>query len=272
MKNFIFSIICFLFLIVFSGCAEKNTIDDKRLIVAASQTPHAEILEQCRTFIEARGYELEIRVFSDYVLPDEATVSGEVDANFFQHTPYLEDYNRKNKTDLVPVLKVHYEPLGIYQGRRTSLEDIENARIAIANDTSNGARGLLLLQELGIIQLDASKGVNVGVRDIIQNPHNVQIVELEAAIIPAQLTDVDFGIINGNYALEAEVPRSKLLASESSTSLAAQTYANILAVKRENKDKEAIRILVEALKQPEIAAFINANYQGVVVPLLGGEE
>lgn len=264
--------IVYIFLLVVvlfsSGCAEKNSIDDKKIIVAASQTPHAEILEQTRAYIEARGYTLEIRVFSDYVLPNEAVFSGEVDANFFQHLPYLEDYNEKNKTDLVSVLKVHYEPLGIYKGRRTSLDDLENAKIAIANDNSNGARGLLLLQDLNIIKLDESKGMNVTINDIVENPHNVKIVELEAAVIPSQLADVDFGIINGNYALEAAIPKSKLLGSEESDSLAAQTYANIIAVKAENKDKEAIRILIEALCEENIAEYINTTYQGVVVPLI----
>ena len=219
------------------GCAEKS-IDDKDRR-AASQTPHAEILEQARAYIESKGYEFEIRVFSDYVLPNEATVSGEIDANFFQHLPYLEDYNKNNKTNLVSVLKVHNEPLGLYQGRRKSLDDLQNAKIAIANDNSNGARGLLLLQEQNIIKLDESKGVNVSVGDVVENPYNVEIIELEAAVIP-QLADVDFAVINGNYALEAQVPQM-LLASEKAI-FAAQTYANIIAVRAENKDKEAIKV------------------------------
>ncbi|NLH54908.1 MAG: metal ABC transporter substrate-binding protein [Acholeplasmataceae bacterium] len=267
MKKHIALFIGILFLLL-SGCAEKNSIDDKRIVVAASQTPHAEILEQARAYIESKGYEFEIRVFSDYVLPNEATMSGEIDANFFQHLPYLEDYNKNNKTNLVSVLKVHYEPLGLYQGRRKSLDDLQNAKIAIANDNSNGARGLLLLQEQNIIKLDESKGVNVSVGDVVENPYNVEIIELEAAVIPSQLADVDFAVINGNYALEAQVPQSKLLASEKSDSLAAQTYANIIAVRAENKDKEAIKVLVEALSQPNIAEFINDNYLGAVVPLV----
>lgn len=145
---------------------------------------------------------------------------------------------------------------------------MENAKIAIANDNSNGARGLLLLQEKNIIVLDKSKGTNVTVNDIIENPYNVNIVELEAAVIPSQLTDVDFAVINGNYALEAGISKTKLLASEESDSLAAQTYANIIAVKAENKDKEAIKILVEALSQENIVKYINDTYQGVVVPLV----
>ncbi|MGI6767884.1 MAG: MetQ/NlpA family ABC transporter substrate-binding protein [Bacilli bacterium] len=268
MKKFVCLCFCVLFLFVFSGCVSKNSIDDKNIVVAASQTPHAEILEQTRAFIESKGYTLEIRVFNDYVVPNEVTASGEVDANFFQHLPYLEDYNKNNKTNLVSVLKVHYEPLGLYQGKRTSLDDLENAKIAIANDNSNGARGLLLLQEKNIIVLDQSKGTNVTVNDIIENPHNVKIVELEAAVIPSQLSDVDYAIINGNYALEAAIPKAKLLASEEAGSLAAQTYANIIAVKAEYKDKEAIKILIEALNQENIVKFINDTYQGVVVPLV----
>ncbi len=261
--TFIFGIFC---LFILFGCVSKNSIDDKNIVIAASQTPHSEILEQTREYLENKGYTLEIRVFNDYVIPNEATVSGEVDANFFQHLPYLNDYNKNNHTDLVSVLRVHYEPLGLYQGRRNSLNNLENAKIAIANDNSNGARGLLLLELQNIITLDSSKGANVTVNDIIANPYNIKIVELEAAVIPSQLSDVDFAVINGNYALEANIPNSKLLASEESDSLGAETYANIIAVKAENKDKEAIKVLIEALKQKNISEYILNTYNGVVIP------
>ncbi|MDD4000797.1 MAG: MetQ/NlpA family ABC transporter substrate-binding protein [Bacilli bacterium] len=267
MKKIIILLFNLLLVFIFSGCKDQKGIDDKIIVVAASQTPHAEILEQTRSYLEERGYTLEIRVFNGYVIPNEVTVSGEVDANYFQHSPYLNDYNLNNNTNLVSVLKVHFEPLGLYQGRRTSLDNLDRAKIAIANDNSNGARGLLLLESLGIITLSKTKGVNVTVNDITNNPHQIEIVELDPASIPAQLVDVDFAVINGNYALEAAVPQSKLLASEESASLGATTYANIIAVKAENKDKEAILVLVEALKQANISEYILNTYSGMVEPI-----
>lgn len=249
------------------GCGEKNTINDKKIVVAASETPHAEILEQTRSYIESQGYELEIKVFNDYVIPNEVTESGEVDANFFQHFPYLKDFNEKHNTHLASVLQVHFEPLGLYQGKRTSLDNLNNAKIAIANDTSNGARGLLLLEQAGIIKLDSSKGVNVTVNDITENKFNVEILELEAAIIPVQLQDLDFAVINGNYALEANISSDKLLGSEASDSLGASTYANIIAVKDGNQQSDAIKVLVDALNQASIRTFIENTYNGIVIPL-----
>jgi len=249
------------------GCKDKNSIDDLKIVLAASESPHAEILEQTRAYIESKGYTLEIKVFSDYVVPNEVTQSGEVDANYFQHQPYLTDFNENNNTTIVSVLQVHFEPLGLYQGKRTSLDNLEDAKIAIANDTSNGARGLLLLQAEGIITLDSSKGTNVTKADITDNPHNVDIIELEAAVIPAQLADLDFAVINGNYALEANVSSSKLLASESNDSAGALLYSNIIAVKAGNENSDAIKVLIEALSQASIAEYISSSYNGVVVPI-----
>lgn len=273
MKNIIKSFISLSLVIIFtftlSSCTNKNSIDDKVIIVAASETPHSLILEQAREYIESKGYELKVLVFNDYVIPNEVTQSGEVDANYFQHQPYLSDFNANHNTSLVSILQVHFEPLGLYQGRRTSLDNLTNAKIAIANDTSNGARGLLLLQEAGIIKLDSSKGVNVTARDIAENIHNVEIIELEAALIPLQLSDVDFAVINGNYALEASIPQSKLIASESKESEGALLYSNIIAIKDGNQDKEAIKILVEALSQSNIKEYIDNEFNGVVVAING---
>ena len=261
------SLLLILICLLLSGCKAKNTIDDKTIIIAASSSPHAEILEKTRSFIESRGYSLVVRVFGDYIIPNKVTDSGEVDANFFQHLPYLTNFNEKNKTNLVSVLKVHFEPLGLYQGKRSSLQDLTNAKIAIANDDSNGARGLWLLEEAGIIKLDHSKGLNVTKKDIIENKYNVIIIELEAAVIPSQLVDLDFAVINGNYALEAKIPASKVLLQESKESESASLYANIIAVRKGNENKEAITLLVEALMQVEVSDFINDTYHGVVVPL-----
>jgi len=264
-------IIYYLFVGLFSfglyGCGSKNSIDDKVIVVASSQTPHAQILEIAREYIENAGYELKIRVFNDYVIPNQVTDEGEVDANFFQHQPYLSEFNLNHKTNLVSVLQVHFEPLGLYQGKRTTLANLNNAKIAIANDTANGARGLLLLESIGIIKLDSTKGVNVGVNDIVENEYNIQIIELEAAIIPVQIQDLDFAVINGNYALEANIGVNKLLASESKESAVALLYSNIIVVKDEYKDKEAIKILIAALKQPKVSEFIENNYNGVVIPI-----
>lgn len=264
-KLFLVTVIS-LFTVVLNGCSKGNSIDDKVIVIAASPTPHAQILEQTRVYIESKGYKLEIKEFSDYVIPNNVTESGEVDANFFQHEPYLIDFNENNKTSLTSVFKVHFEPLGLYQGKRTSLENLENAKIGIANDTSNGARGLLLLAAHDIIELDPLKGVNVTVNDIISNPYNIEIVELEAAAIPANLPDLDFAVINGNYALNSKINKTKLLASEDSSSIGAITYANIVAVKEGNENKEAIKILIEALSQKNIIEFIYKTYNGVVVP------
>jgi D-methionine transport system substrate-binding protein len=261
-------LVCVLSLFCFvAACTNKNTIDDKRIVIAASEVPHAEILEVAREFIENCGYTLEIKIFSDYIIQNQVTVSGEVDANFFQHQPYLDDFNLNNNANLVSVLQVHFEPLGLYQGRRKSLNDLENAKIAIANDTSNGARGLLLLESLGIIKLDHTKGFNVDASDIIENKYHIQILELDAAIIPVQLPDLDFAVINGNYALEANLSKNTLLASEDKESDVALLYSNIIVVKEEYKNKEAIEVLVNALKQEKVSNFIKNNYQGVVIPI-----
>lgn len=250
------------------GC-NANTIEDKTIVVAASPTPHALILEQARDYLADNGWILEIREFDDYVVPNTVTQSGEVDANYFQHQPYLTYFNDENDTTLVSVLPVHFEPLGLYLGSATTVDAFTNARIGIANDASNGARGLLLLAQEGIISVDASKGLNITVNDITANPFNVTIVELEAAAIPAQLADLEFGVVNGNYALSAELPVADLVASEATDSLAATTYANIIVVKEGNEDTPAILALIDALEQVAIANFITDEFDGVVVPLVG---
>lgn len=255
-------------LVVLVGCGPKNTIEDTNIIVAASSTPHALILEQTREYIESKGYTLEIRTFNDYVIPNTITQDGEVDANFFQHLPYLLDFNVKNNTQLASVLAVHFEPLGIYAGKKNALDDINNAKIGIANDASNGARGLLLLAANNIITVDKSKGLNVTVSDIIDNPYNIEIVELEAAAIPAALADLDFGIINGNYALSSNIDSTRLLASEDANSLAATTFANIIVVKEGNENAEAIQVLLLALLQENIQTYIIETFGHLVVPVV----
>lgn len=250
-------LVCCLFL---TSCA-KNTIDDKKIVVGASPSPHAEILEQTRTYIESKGYELEIRVYDDYILPNLALDEGELDANYFQHLPYLNKFNNEKHTNLVSVFTVHYEPLGLYAGKSSDLQNIPNqAKVAVPNDSTNYARALLLLDSLGLITVDDTKGIDITERDILENPHQLVILPFEAASIPAQLVEVNYAVINGNYAQSANVDRNKLLGSENHQSVALTTYPNIIAVKAENENAEAIRILIEALKQPNIKEYISNTY------------
>lgn len=251
--------------LLLSSC-KKNTIDDKHLIIGASITPHKEILDIAKPILEEKGYKVTIKAYTDYIIPNEALNNNELDANFFQHTPYLKQYNEANKTNLIPVLSVHFEPLGLYAQHET-LDIKENATIAIPNDATNGARALLLLQDLNIIKLDASKGILTTKKDIIENPKQIKIVEFEAANIPNQLNSVDYAIINGNYALASNL-LDKCLITEDPTSLAAQTYANVIAVKQGHENKQAILDLIDALKTESVKTFIKETYQGVVVSVL----
>ncbi len=257
----------FILVVLLTGCS-KNSIDDKVLIIGASASPHAEILEQARQYIEKQGYELEIKIYNDYVLPNIALQEGELDANFFQHLPYLDSFNKEQNTDLVSVFAVHYEPLGIYAGKSNSLTTIkEKATIAVPNDTTNYARALLLLTTLGIIEVDQSKGLLITSKDIVSNPYQVEILPFEAAALPTQLVEVDYAVINGNYAVSADISLDKLLGQEDALSVAAATYGNIIAVKEGNEEAEGIKVLIAALSQPNIKEYIEATYQGTVLPL-----
>ncbi|HKM29430.1 MAG TPA: MetQ/NlpA family ABC transporter substrate-binding protein [Bacilli bacterium] len=253
--------------VLLTGCS-KNKINDKVLVIGASASPHAEILEQVREYVTAQGYELQIKVYNDYVLPNIALQEGELDANFFQHLPYLNSFNEAQNTDLVSVYAVHYEPLGIYAGKSSSLTNIKDkATIAVPNDTTNYARALLLLTALGIIEVDQTKGLLITDKDITKNPYNIVIKPFEAAALPVQLVEVDYAVINGNYAVGASIPLSKLLATEDALSVAAATYGNIIAVKRGNENAEVIKVLIAALSQLQIKEYILSTYQGTVLPL-----
>ena len=207
--------------------------DDKKITVAASATPHAEILEQAKPLLEEQGYELEVEVFNDYVQPNEVVESGDFDANYFQHIPYLESFNEEKGTHLVNAGGIHYEPFGIYPGTKDSLDDIADGdSIAVPNDTTNEARALLLLQDNGIITLKEGAGLSATVNDIAENPYNVEIVELEAAQVARVVDETAYVVLNGNYALEAGYSVAKdALAYEKSDSEAAKTYVNVIAVK-----------------------------------------
>lgn len=242
--------------------------EDKTISVAASATPHAEILEQAKPLLEEKGYELEVKIFDDYIIPNEVVESGDFDANYFQHIPYLESFNEEKGTHLVDAGDIHYEPFGIYPGKKDSLDDIEEGdTIAVPNDTTNEARALLLLQDNGIIKLKDGVGLEATKNDIEENPHNVEIVELEAAQIPRVVQDMSYVVLNGNYALQADYSVAKdSLAYEKSDSEAAKTYVNLIAVKEGNEDSEAIKALVEVLKSDEIKEYINETYDGAVIP------
>ena len=250
-----------------SESSEKKT-DDKKITVAASATPHAEILEEAKTLLKDKGYELEVKVFDDYVQPNNVVESGEFDANYFQHVPYLEQFNEEKGTHLVVAGKIHYEPFGIYPGTKKDLKDIAKGdKIAVPNDTTNEARALLLLQDNGIIKLKDGAGIKATVNDIEENPNNIEIVELEAAQVPRVVNEVAYVVLNGNYALEANYTVKKdALAYEKSDSEAAKTYVNVIAVKEGNENSDKIKALVDVLKSDEIKDFINEKYDGAVIP------
>ena len=253
-----------------TACGGKeNKADDKTITVAASPTPHAEILEAAKDLLKEKGYTLEIKEFDDYPQQNVVVDEGEFDANYFQHQPYLDNFNEEKGSDLVSAAKIHYEPLGIYPGASEDLENIKDgAKIAVPNDATNEARALLLLEENGIITLKEDAGLNATKKDVEENPHNIEIVELDAAQIARVVEELDFVVLNGNYALDAGFNvQTDAIAKEEADSEAAQTYANIIAVKKENKDSEKIKALVEVLQSEEIRKFITDTYEGAVVPM-----
>ena len=244
-------------------------VEDKGTItVAASPTPHAEILEEAAKILAEQGWTLEVTEFEDYVQPNLVVESGEFDANYFQHIPYLENFNEEKGTHLVNAGGIHYEPFGIYPGTKTSLDDIADGDvIAVPNDTTNEARALLLLEANGIIKLKEDAGLTATVNDIEENPYNIKIQELEAAQVSRVVDEVAYVVLNGNYALEAGFSVGQdALAYEQSDSEAAQTYVNVIAVKEGNENNEGIQALVEVLKSDEIKQFIEETYDGAVVP------
>lgn len=253
-----------------SGATNTPSGELETITVGASSTPHAEILDAVSGELEALGYDLEVVVFNDYVQPNTALADGDLDANYFQHEPYLTTFNSERGTDLVSAGAIHYEPMGIYPGTKSSLDDIaEGDTIAIPNDGSNETRALLLLQDLGYITLadgiDASS--NATVEAIVDNPLNLEITEMNAENIPHILADVAFGIINGNYALQADLTGDDALASESADSDAAQTYANIVACRNGDENSDKVQALITALTSETCREYIESTYNGAVVPI-----
>jgi len=247
----------------------NNDAEVKVITVAASPSPHAEILAVAGEVLAEEGYKLEVTEFTDYVVPNNVVENDEIVANYFQHQPYLTDFNAENGTHLVSVAAIHYEPFGIYSTKHASLDEIaEGAIITVPNDTTNEARALQLLQAEGIITLAEGAGLNATKQDIVENPYNVDIQEIEAAALPPTLDSADFSVINGNYAIPAGLNVAKdALACEDAASEAAQTFANILVVKEGNEESEEVQALVKALTSEEVKTFINEKYEGAVVPI-----
>ena len=243
--------------------------DEKTITIAASATPHAEILAVAKEVLAADGWTLEIVEYADYVVPNTVVDDGEMDANYFQHQPYLDTFNAENGTKLVSVAAIHYEPFGIYTGTKNAKEELaEGDKIAVPNDGSNRARALLLLEAEGMITLKEGVGMEATVLDIVENPISLEIVEMEAAQIAGVRDSVALAVINGNYALLAGLNVSKdAIASEDAASVSAQTYANILVVKEGNENTEKTEALKAALFSDEVKAFINETYSGAVVPI-----
>ena len=249
------------------SCGSSNA-DDKTITVAATSTPHAEILEVCKPLLEEKGYTLDIKVVSDYVTPNQFTEDGEVDANYFQHQPYLDSFNEENKTHLVSVAQIHYEPFAIYRGTVDSLAALpDGASIAVPNDTTNEARALQLLAAQGLITLKDGVGLTATKNDITDNPHNYDIKEMEAALLPTVLDEVAVAVINGNYALGAGLSSNDSLAAEDAASEAAQTFANVLVVKAGNENTEKTKALKEALLSDTVRDYITNTYGGAVVAI-----
>lgn len=254
-------------LLALTGCSGGgSSSEDKTITIAAVPTPHAEILNDVvKPALEKEGYTLEVKEFTDYIQPNTVTEQGEVDANYFQHKPYLDNFNENNGTHLVDVTGVHFEPFGLYSTKYTSLDEVPNgAIVAVPNDATNEARVLLLLQDQGLIKLAEGVDITATPKDIVENPKNLQFRELEAAVVPTVIDDVAIAGINGNYALEADL-LDKLLVKESTDSLAGQTYTNLLVVKDGNQDSAKIQALAKALNSDEVRNYINENYQGTVL-------
>ncbi len=260
---------------ILAGCggskeaAEGSTGEsDKKITVAASATPHAEILEEAKPLLKEMGYDLEVTVFDDYIMPNDVVDSGEMDANYFQHLPYLEDFNKNNGTSLVNAGKIHYEPLGIYPGKKDDLSKIADGdTIMVPSDPTNEARALLLLQANGLLTLKKDAGLNATKNDIAEKKADFEIEELEAEQIARKVVEVEYAVINGNYALAAGFSvKEDSLAYETVDSEAAQTYMNIIAVKEGNENSDKTKALVEVLGSEEIKSFINEKYGGAVVP------
>lgn len=252
--------------LVFSGCTALDP--EKTIMVGASPTPHADILRACAPELEKEGYTLDVIEFNDYIQPNIAVATGELDANFFQHITFLQEFNEQQGANLTSATEVHFEPFGLYAGKTASLEGLsDGSTIAIPNDTTNEGRALALLEQAGLITLAEDAGLEATVLDIAENPKHLRIQEIEAAQLPLVLGDVDMAAINGNYALGAGLSPEEALVVEDDASAAAAAYANVLVVQAGHEGDPKIQALVHALTSPEVRTYIEETYHGGVVPL-----
>ena len=268
MKKIIAIVLALTLALSLAACGSK-TADDKTITIAASPTPHAEILKVAAEVLAKDGWTLEITEYADYVVPNNVVEDGEIDANYFQHVPYLNTFNAENGTHLVSVAMIHYEPFGIYAGTKNAIADLAKGdKIAIPNDGSNRARALLLLEQEGIIKLKEGVGMDATDLDIVENPLGVEIVQMEAAQIANVRDSVALAVINGNYALQAGLNAgTDALAVEDAASISATTYANILVVKEGNEATDKTKALIKAVMSEEVKTYINNTYSGAVVPI-----
>ena len=242
--------------------------DSKTIKVGANITPHSEILEVVKPILAEQGITLEIVKLEDSITPNTGVIEGSLDANYFQHVPYLEQFNEENGSDLVSIGAIHYEPFGVYAGRTKDLKDLpDGALVAVPNNVTNEARALLLLAQEGLLTLKEDAGIEATIGDIVDNPKNIEFKELAPEQLASSLPDVDVAVINGNYAIEGGLHVSQALAVEANDGLAAQTYGNIIATSPDKAEDPALKALVEALKGKEVKEFIEGKYDGAVVPL-----
>ncbi|WCN37317.1 MetQ/NlpA family ABC transporter substrate-binding protein [Aneurinibacillus uraniidurans] len=250
------------------GGGNQQKAETKKIIVGASAVPHAEILKSVQDKLKAQGVDMEIRVFNDYVLPNKALEDKQIDANYFQTTPYLDDFNKKHGTHIKALDGIHLEPMGLYPGKETAKQPKKGAVIAIPNDVSNGARALKLIEAQGWFKLKAGKPLNeLTQKDIVENPNNIQIKEMEASMLPRAVGEVDYAVINGNYAMEGGLTPDKAIAMEKKDSEAAKTFANIIAVKEGDENRDEIKKLIAVLKSEDTKKFIQEKYKGSVIPV-----
>ena len=251
-----------------TAAASSSAASDNVITVGASPSPHAEILEAIKPELEAQGYELKVVEYSDYVQPNVALSEGDLDANYFQHLPYLENYNTENGTDLASAGAIHFEPMGLYAGKSSDITNVpDGAKIAVPSDATNEARALLLLQDQGVIKLTDGVGLEATANDIVENPHNVELVEVEAAAVPRSLQDVLWGFIPATSALSAGVHPPPTRPCVGADSEAAQTYANIIAVRSGDENSEKTQALLKALTSDTARKFIEGTYKGSVIPV-----
>ncbi|MBM7854041.1 D-methionine transport system substrate-binding protein [Desulfohalotomaculum tongense] len=259
-------VLALLLALVAAGCGEKDAAGDGVLTVGATEVPHAEILKVVEPILEKEGVKLDIKVFSDYTTPNLSLDAGDLDANFFQHQPYLDDFNEKKGTKLVSIAKIHFEPMGLYSKKVSGIDEFkEGAKIGIPGDATNGGRALVLLEKAGLIKLKEGVGIEATVRDIVDK--KVEIIETEAAQLPRSLEDLDGAVINGNYAVQAGLTPGDALAAEDASSEAADTYGNILVVRKGDENREELKKLAKALQSEEVKEFIKEKYNGAVIPV-----